>query len=129
MGKFFEDLKEGLEEILAYKEGKITLKSEFIEIPEPPSLYTAQEVKNIREKCNYSQAMFAMFLNVSVKTIQAWESGERIPNHASLRLLELVDKEIYLPFIQRTRPAVKAKCKEISKTRIRRRKSKELQNA
>ncbi len=33
MGRLFEVLKKGLQEILAHKEGKITLKSEFIEIP------------------------------------------------------------------------------------------------
>lgn len=31
--KFFEALKEGLEEILAYKQGKITLHSEVYEVP------------------------------------------------------------------------------------------------
>jgi hypothetical protein len=35
--KFFEDLKKGLEEILAHKQGKLILKSEIIEIPEPSS--------------------------------------------------------------------------------------------
>jgi putative transcriptional regulator len=97
MGKFFEDLKEGLEEILAYKQGKITLKSEIIEVPEPPSEYTAKDIKHIREKCNYSQALFALFVNVSIKTVQAWETGVRVPNQATLRLLELIDKGIYQP--------------------------------
>lgn len=32
--KFFEDLKQGLEEVVAHLEGKITLKSEIIEVPE-----------------------------------------------------------------------------------------------
>ena len=36
-GKFFNDLKEGLEEVIAYKKGKLTLRSELIEIPEPNS--------------------------------------------------------------------------------------------
>ena len=39
MGKLFEGLKKGMQEIIAHKEGKITLKSEFIEIPEPPKEY------------------------------------------------------------------------------------------
>lgn len=33
---FFQDLKEGLEEFVAYKKGKLTLRSELIEIPEFP---------------------------------------------------------------------------------------------
>ena len=39
MGKLYDDLKEGFEEIIAYRKGKITLRSEKIEIPEPPIVY------------------------------------------------------------------------------------------
>lgn len=99
MSKLYKDLKKGLEEIIAYKEGKITLKSEIIQIPEPPKAYTAKEIKRIRG--NYSQGVFAKILNVSLNTIQAWESGDRNPNHAALRLLEIIDKGIYRPQIYR----------------------------
>lgn len=43
MSKRFIGLKKGLEEALAHTEGKITLESDFIEIPEPPAEYTAKE--------------------------------------------------------------------------------------
>ncbi len=101
MGRLFEELKQGLQEILAHKEGKITLKSEFIEIPEPPKEYTPKKIKNIRAKWNYSQGIFAKVLNVSLKTVQAWESGDRNPNHAALRLLEIVDMGKYHPLMLR----------------------------
>ena len=97
MGKFFDDLKESLEEVVAYKKGKLTLKSELVEIPTPPSTYKAEDIKKIREKGPYSQTVFAKILNVSPKTIQAWESGDRSPSHSALRLLEIVDKGIYRP--------------------------------
>jgi hypothetical protein len=45
MSKFFEQLKEGLEEVLAHKKGQITLRSETIEIPEPPADYTTKTSK------------------------------------------------------------------------------------
>ena len=32
--RFFEELKEGLEDVLSHKKGKITLNSEIIDIPE-----------------------------------------------------------------------------------------------
>lgn len=101
MGKFYDDLKESLEEVVAYKKGKLTLKSEFIEIPPPPSTYKAKDIKKIRRRGPYSQGVFAKILNVSPKTVQAWESGERVPCHSALRLLEIVDKGIYRPQIQR----------------------------
>jgi len=97
MGKQYEDLKEGFEEILAYRKGKITLRSEKIVVPEPPIAYKAKDIKRIRKKRNYSQGIFALILNVSPRTVQSWESGAREPNHSALRLLEIVDKGIYPP--------------------------------
>lgn len=102
MSKLFKGLKKGLEEALAFSEGKITLKSELIEIPGPPDDYTANDIKKIREKSHYSQGIFAKVLNVSIKTVQSWEAGTRIPSHAALRLLEIVDKGFYRPQISRS---------------------------
>lgn len=48
MSKFFKELKAGLEEIVAYKQGKITLHSELIEVPEAPAKYKAKDSKKIR---------------------------------------------------------------------------------
>lgn len=95
--KFFNGLKAGLEEIIAYKEGKIDLRSEEIELPEPPAKYKAKDIKRIRQRNSYSQGVFSRILNVSTKTVQSWESGQRIPTRSALRLLELVDKGIYCP--------------------------------
>lgn len=33
MSKFFKDLKKGLDDIVSYKKGKLTLRSELIELP------------------------------------------------------------------------------------------------
>ena len=102
MGKFFDDIKEGLEEAIEYEKGKKkTLRSKLIVLPEPPAQYSAKEIKKIRERENYSQGIFALILNVSPKTIQSWENGVRVPSHAALRLLEIIDKGIYKPKIHR----------------------------
>lgn len=97
MSKLFKKLKAGLEEAIAYEQGKIELRSEDVILPEPPKQYKAREIKKIREDYNYSQGVFARVLNVSVKTVQSWESGQRIPSHSALRLLEIIDKGIYQP--------------------------------
>lgn len=102
MSKLFKGLKKGLEEALAFSEEKITLKSELIEIPEPPSDYNANDIKKIRKKSHYSQGIFAKVLNVSIKTVQSWEAGTRVPSHAALRLLEVVDKGFYRPQIAKS---------------------------
>ncbi|HML19467.1 MAG TPA: XRE family transcriptional regulator [Candidatus Dependentiae bacterium] len=99
--KFFNDLKTGLEEVIAYKKGKLDLRSEEIELPEPPAKYKARDIKRIRQGNRYSQGVFSRILNVSIKTVQSWESGQRVPSHSALRLLELVEKGIYRPAIQK----------------------------
>lgn len=43
MSKFFKDLKRGLKEIAAYKQGKITLHSEFVEVSPDAKCYTDYE--------------------------------------------------------------------------------------
>lgn len=101
MSKIFKDLKEGLEEFIRHEKGEIKLRTTSIEVPEPPISYRANDIKKIREKQNYSQGVFAKVLNVSIKTIQSWESGARKPNQAALRLLEIVDKGIYKPNLNR----------------------------
>lgn len=97
MSEIFELLKEGLHDIIEYQSGKKNLKKRVIEVPEPATVYSAQDVKRIRESLEYPQNLFAQFLNVSVRTVEAWETGRRTPNHAALRLLEIVDKGIYNP--------------------------------
>ena len=99
MGKFYKDLKNGLEEILQYKKGKLKLRSETIEIPEPPAEYKPKEIKNIRQSGKYSPDIFAKILNVSEKTVRSWEAGKSHPSHTALRLLEIIDKGIYRPEI------------------------------
>lgn len=42
MNKIFEGLKDGLEEAIAHQQGKINLRTESIEIPEPPKMYKAK---------------------------------------------------------------------------------------
>lgn len=73
------------------------LRTELIEIPRPPAPLKPQDIKNIRKNNMYSQGIFARVLNVSIKTVQSWESGKRTPRDASLRLLEIIDKGIYQP--------------------------------
>lgn len=99
MNKFYKGLNDAIE----YKRGKIHLRSEFIEIPERPAEYGAEEIKQIREVNHYSQGVFAKILNVSIKTVQSWESGTRNPSHAALWLIEIIDKGIYLPEISKRR--------------------------
>jgi len=46
--QFFEDLQAGLEDVVAYKKGKLTLRSTTIEIPDSPTAFKAKDVKKIQ---------------------------------------------------------------------------------
>lgn len=59
----------------------------------PTHTFTADEIKNIRERENISQSVFARYLNVTKGLISQWERGIKNPSGASLKLLSLVDKK------------------------------------
>jgi putative transcriptional regulator len=54
---------------------------------------TAEEIRNIREREQVSQTVFARHLNVSKGIVSQWERGLKHPAGASLKLLSLVDKK------------------------------------
>lgn len=86
----FADLKEAMEDTLAFERGRRRdLQVTRIQAPRPPKAMSPREIARIREKLNCSQAVFAMMLNISPKTVQAWEQGSREPGDAALKLLTI----------------------------------------
>jgi putative transcriptional regulator len=86
----FGDLKEALEGALAFERGeRLDLKVTRIQAPRPPKAMSPKDIARIRERLNCSQAVFAMMLNISPKTVQAWEQGSREPGDAALKLLTI----------------------------------------
>lgn len=51
------------------------------------------DVRRIRQKLELSQNEFARYFGVSVRTIQEWEQGRRVPSGASKVFLHVIDKE------------------------------------
>ena len=82
-----ERLKAGLTEAAQCAKGELNLRT--VQIPDPPPEIPAKEVSSLRAKVGMSQAVFARVLNVSTKTVQSWEQGERKPSHAALRMLQV----------------------------------------
>ncbi len=83
-----ERLKTGLTEAVQFAKGELTLRT--VEVPAPPPKVVAKDVTSLRTKAGMSQAVFARVLNVSTKTVQSWEQGERKPSHAALRMLQML---------------------------------------
>jgi len=73
--------------------GAVTLR-EFDALRFPPiKVYSAAQIKRLRQRSEASQAVFAACLNTSASTVQKWEQGQKRPNGPSLKLLDLVDRK------------------------------------
>lgn len=86
----FSELKQSLEEALEHAEGKRELRTTII--PAPPPKRSADEIVLLRNRLGFSQAVFAKGLNVSVKTVQSWEQGRKLPSGAALKLLNITEE-------------------------------------
>lgn len=55
--------------------------------------YEPGEIRALRERSNVSQAVFAVYLNVSTKAVQKWEQGDSAPSSSAMKLLSLVENK------------------------------------
>ena len=92
----FEKIKVGLEEAIAYERGELPAKTKTITI-QPIQHFAASEIKKIRAETGMTQAIFAEFMGVSVKTVEAWESGRNHPDGAACRLLSMTKADPSFP--------------------------------
>ena len=104
MSRVGKSIIKGLEEAIQdAKSEKKTLKRNTVVI-EPVKEYKAQEVKRIRNNIGFSQGLFADYIGVSKKTVEAWESGTNKPSGAASRLLSMMEIDNMLiykyPFIK-----------------------------
>ncbi len=90
--EFFDDLKQSLMEGLEHAQGK-RLDLRTTTLPRPPKRLSSVDIATLRSRTNLSQSVFAMYLNVSVKTVQAWEQGVRQPSDAALKLLSIANEK------------------------------------
>ncbi len=87
----FAELKESLQQAIEHARGeRHDLRTTVL--PAPPKPMKKREIIKLRQQLNMSQILFARMLNVSVKTVQAWEQGLREPSDAALKLLTIVKK-------------------------------------
>lgn len=94
----YEDIKRGLEQAIEYEKGNLRAKSTTIEIL-PLETFTSQEIKAIRTGTGMTQALFAKYMGVSIKTVEAWEAGKNQPEGAARRLLALTRENPKFPVL------------------------------
>lgn len=59
----------------------------------PVPHFSSEEIKGLRLDLNLSQKTFAEVMGVSVKSIEAWESGRSTPNGAAQRMLSIIKSD------------------------------------
>lgn len=92
----FDDIKTGLGEAIAYEKGELKAKATTLSIA-PVEKFEPCEIKSIRNDTGLTQVLFAKFMGVSVKTVEAWEAGRNHPDGAACRLLSLTQKDPSFP--------------------------------
>lgn len=94
MSEAFDILSSALDEAIEdAKAERNILKSETISIEiEPLIEYNADTIKKIRQNTGLTQSLFAQWLGVSTRTVEAWESGRNKPSGPSSRLLNLLQQ-------------------------------------
>ncbi len=89
--ELFAELMESVTQALDHAKGRRELRTSIL--PAPPAPMSAAGVRRVRKRLNASQAVFARYLNVSTKLVQAWESDRRHPEGPALILLRLGDRD------------------------------------
>lgn len=82
MSEYFESIKKGAEEALAWNQGKKT----GARVRE----YTAIDVADIRKKTNMTQKQFSESFQIPLSTLRQWEQGKRLPQGPAQTLLKII---------------------------------------
>ena len=85
------NLLNGVQDMKAEREGKLTLRSFKVEASAAPQV-TAEELVQLRDRLHVSRAVFARYLRTNARTVEGWEQGRAKPNAQAALLIKLVEK-------------------------------------
>ena len=98
----YDELSTSLQEAIDGVKGQGEIKITQVKII-PVKEFTSEEIKDIRHKSKMSQKVFAGFMGVSNKTIEAWEAGTKRPSGTARRLLSMIETDeslmVNFPFV------------------------------
>lgn len=92
MSTLFEDLQEGLKEAIEFEKGQGKSRVNTFMIV-PVREYSNKEIRDIRMKAGMTQSVFAAYMGVSKKTVEAWECGRSHPTGPVFRLLDILNSD------------------------------------
>lgn len=94
---FGDTIIEGLTEFADALHGNEPLTKRFncrrITVDLDPTKYDPVMVRQTREILKATQAVFAKFLGVSTRTVQAWENGSNAPNDMASRFMDEIRRD------------------------------------
>ena len=86
----FDDIKTGLGQAIDFEKGNLKAKTTTVSLPvKPIESFKPEEIRSIRLETGMTQNLFAKYMGVSVKTVEAWEAGRNHPEGAACRLLSM----------------------------------------
>lgn len=88
-----EGLLKGLKQSVKIEKGALVGRERVRTLSRPAPKWSRHEIKRLRTNVfHMSQPVFASLLNVKPATIRAWEQGQRMPDGAAARLLEILEE-------------------------------------
>ena len=66
----YDEIKLGLEQAIEYEKGNLKARKTALSVM-PLETFTSSEIKEIRNQTGLTQALFAKYMGVSVKTVEA----------------------------------------------------------
>ena len=92
-----------LNEAVAIEREELKGRKTVYEI-QPVKKYDNTEIKQIRTSVGMTQLLFAKYMGVSSKTVEAWEKGTNHPTGTACRLISMLENKTFetLPFVKKT---------------------------
>ncbi len=92
MGAHNEELEQGLIEAVDNEQDTLEAR-ETTYVIEPVQEFSGMEIRQIRRDAGMTQVVFAYYMGVSKKTVEAWEGGRTHPTGPVFRLLNILKKQ------------------------------------
>lgn len=87
MSDLADDITQGLENAIAYVQGnRAGAREHVVRVP-------LVDVKSLRTRLGLTQREFAERFSFSIRSVQNWEQGRRIPEGPARVLLTVIDRE------------------------------------
>lgn len=69
---------------------KVTMRELDSICPSPVRMFSAADIKHLRETLRFSQPVFAHHLHTTASTVRKWEQGDTRPSGPALKLLNII---------------------------------------